>query len=133
MISVIIITKNEAHSIEACLKSIIWANEVIVVDSASDDETISICKKYGAKVFQNDWQGFGKQKNYALSKATGDWVLSIDADERVTPELEQEIRNTISSPQTTIAWEIPRLSSLCGRYIQPVSYTHLTLPTKRIV
>jgi len=118
MISVIIITKNEAHSIEACLKSIIWANEVIVVDSASDDETISICKKYGAKVFQNDWQGFGKQKNYALSKATGDWVLSIDADERVTPELEQEIRNTISSPQTTIAWEIPRLSSLCGRYIQ---------------
>ena len=117
MLSVIIITKNEASSIEDCLKSIVWADEIIVVDSASIDETVSICKKYGAKVFQNDWHGFGKQKNHALSKSTGDWVLSIDADERVTPELEKEIRNAIASPQKNIAWEIPRLSSLCGRYI----------------
>lgn len=118
MLSVIIITKNEAQSIEPCLKSISWADEIIVVDSASQDETASICKKYGAKVFQNDWRGFGKQKNYALSKATCDWVLSLDADERVTPQLENEIKNVIASSETNIAWEIPRLSSLCGKYIQ---------------
>jgi glycosyltransferase involved in cell wall biosynthesis len=117
MLSVIIITKNEAASIDACLKSILWADEIIVVDSASHDDTVSICKKYGAKVFQNDWRGFGKQKNYALSKVTGDWVLSVDADERVTPLLEKEIKTSIASSNTIIAWEFPRLSSLCGKYI----------------
>lgn len=118
MLSVIIITKNEAQSIEPCLKSISWANELIVIDCGSSDETVSICEKYGAKVFQNNWQGFGKQKNYALSHATGEWVLSVDADERVTPQLENEIKDVIASSNTVIAWEIPRLSSLCGKYIQ---------------
>ena len=118
MISIIIITKNEANSIEDCLKSTLWADEVIVVDSASDDETVLICKKYGAKVFQNDWQGFGKQKNYALSQATGDWILSMDADERITPKLEREIKSLLAAPNKNVAWKIPRLSSLCGKYIQ---------------
>jgi hypothetical protein len=118
MLSVIIITKNEAHSIGDCLQSVAWADEIIVVDSGSTDETVNISKKHGAKVLRNDWAGFGKQKNYALSQATGTWVLSIDADERVSHSLKDAINHAINHPENHIAWEMPRLSSLCGRYIQ---------------
>ncbi|NCA26972.1 MAG: glycosyltransferase family 2 protein, partial [Methylophilaceae bacterium] len=97
MLSVIIITKNEAHSIQACLESVSWADEIIVVDSESEDQTVSICENYGAKVFEQEWLGFGKQKNYALSKAKGDWILSVDADERVTSALEIEIKQKIAT------------------------------------
>jgi glycosyltransferase involved in cell wall biosynthesis len=118
MLSVIIITKNEAHSIQACLESVSWADEIIVVDSESEDQTVSICENYGAKVFEQEWLGFGKQKNYALSKAKGDWILSVDADERVTSALEIEIKQKIATSSKNVAWNIPRLSSLCGKYIQ---------------
>jgi glycosyltransferase involved in cell wall biosynthesis len=87
-LSVILITKNEEANLKDCLESVSFANEIIIVDSQSTDQTISIAQSFGAKVeITPDWPGFGPQKNLALDLATQDWVLSIDADERVTPEL----------------------------------------------
>ena len=117
MLSVIIITKNEAHAIGACLASVAWADEVIVVDSGSDDDTVAICQRFGALVSKNEWPGYGKQKNHALALAKGNWILSIDADERVTPALRQEIEHALAKPNDCVAWKIPRLSSFCGRFI----------------
>ncbi len=92
-ISVTIITKNEELNIEDCLKSISWADEIIVVDSGSTDKTVEISKKYTNKVFFKEWIGFADQKSYALSLANNKWVLSLDADERITEELKEEILN----------------------------------------
>jgi glycosyltransferase involved in cell wall biosynthesis len=98
-LSVIIITYNEEKNIRACLESVTWADEIIVVDSNSTDKTVMIAKEYTDKVFQQQDvnAGFGEKKQYALSKATGEWVLNIDADERVTPELKHEILQVISN------------------------------------
>ncbi|MGA7722918.1 MAG: glycosyltransferase family 2 protein [Ignavibacteriaceae bacterium] len=90
-ISVIIITKDEESQIEDCLKSVSWADEIIVVDSESADRTVDISKKYTNKVYIRKWQGYAPQKSYALSLAGNDWVLSLDADERITDELKNEI------------------------------------------
>lgn len=98
-LSVIIITKNEAENIERCLQSVCWANEIIVVDSGSTDDTQSICERYGVKFYSDDWQGYGIQKNRALNKANGDWVLSLDADEYLSDGLQTEIQQAIKSPQ----------------------------------
>ena len=95
MLSVILITKNEADNIVDCLASVAWADEIIVFDSGSEDETVSICREYTDKVYETDWPGFGIQKQRALNKAKGDWVLSIDADEIVTAELRVEIVKAI--------------------------------------
>ncbi|MFN5774725.1 MAG: glycosyltransferase family 2 protein, partial [Burkholderiaceae bacterium] len=115
-LSVILITKNEAELVGQCLESVKWADEIIVVDSGSTDATVEICKRYTDRVTVTDWPGFGPQKNRALAMATGDWVLSIDADEEVTPGLAQEIRNMTQSPLTNAAvYALPRLSSLLGR------------------
>ena len=88
MISIIVITKNEADDIRECLKSISWADEIIILDSGSSDDTVKIAREFSKLVYiSQDWQGFGIQKNRALAYATHNWVLSIDADERITPEL----------------------------------------------
>ena len=113
-ISVIIITLNESLKIEACLDSVKWTDEIIVIDSGSTDNTVEICKKYTDKVYETDWPGFGPQKNRALSYASCDWVLSIDADEVVTPELKEEIQSALLN-ETFEIYDIPRLSSFCGR------------------
>lgn len=115
-LSVIIITKNEAANIRSCLESVAWADEIIVVDSGSTDTTVDICRELGAKVFVHDWEGFGAQKNRALDHATCPWVLSIDADERVTPELRAEIEEVLAAPRAD-GYRIPRLSSFCGRFM----------------
>jgi len=115
-LSVIIITKNEAANIRACLESVAWADEIVVVDSGSSDATAEICRGFGAQVHVHDWPGFGVQKNRALGYATKDWVLSLDADERVTPELRTEIESVLQNPQAD-GYQIPRLSSFCGRYM----------------
>lgn len=118
-LSVIIITKNEAVNIRACLDSVSWADEIIVVDSGSSDDTVNICRAMGAQVhITADWPGFGMQKNRALSHATGEWVLSLDADERVTPDLHSEIESALNDPHGHDAFRIPRLSSFCGRYMR---------------
>lgn len=117
-LSVIIITKNEADRIAACLDSIAFADEIVVLDSGSTDATCAIAREYGARVeCTADWPGFGPQKNRALDLATGDWVLSIDADEQVTPELAQAIRQVLRAPDAD-AYRIARLSSFCGRPIR---------------
>ncbi|EIC28687.1 MULTISPECIES: glycosyltransferase family 2 protein [Methylomicrobium] len=117
MLSVIVITKNEAAHIGRCLESVSWADEIVVLDSGSSDETVAICRRFTDKVFETDWPGFGVQKQRALEKAQGDWLFSIDADEVVTPELRREIELAIASPQLN-GYEIPRLSDYCGRSIR---------------
>ncbi|MBI5437419.1 MAG: glycosyltransferase family 2 protein [Nitrosomonadales bacterium] len=118
-LSVIIITKNEAANIRACLESVAWADEIIVVDSNSTDTTPEICKELGAQVYVHDWPGFGAQKNRALGYATHDWVFSIDADERVTPELRASIEAVLhNETDTCAAYRISRLSSYCGRFMR---------------
>lgn len=120
-LSVILITRNEARHVAACLESVKFADEWIVVDSASSDETAAIARAHGAQVVVTpDWPGFGPQKGRALALARGRWVLSIDADERVTPELAREIMAVVSEtqPGTHAAYELPRLSSFCGQWMR---------------
>lgn len=115
-LSVIIITKNEALNIRECIESVKWAEEIIVVDSGSTDDTVAICREFTPHVHIHDWPGFGMQKNRALGYASKDWVLSLDADERVTPELRAEIEQAMSGGDVQ-GYEIPRLSSFCGRFM----------------
>jgi glycosyltransferase involved in cell wall biosynthesis len=114
-ISVTVITKNEAAIIRTCLESVAWADEVIVIDSGSTDGTVEICREYTDKIMLTDWPGFGPQKNRALAMATKDWVLSIDADERVTPELREEMQAAMTAPGGMVAFAMPRRSSYCGK------------------
>lgn len=113
-LSAIVITKNEAAKIGDCLESLAFCDERIVVDSGSSDDTVALAKAKGARVVTHDWNGFGPQKNFALSLAEGDWVLSLDADERVTPALAVQIKEAIAAGQAD-GYEMPRLSSFCGR------------------
>jgi glycosyltransferase involved in cell wall biosynthesis len=116
-LSVILITKNEASNIRECLESVRFANEWIIVDSGSTDGTVDIAREFGATVIStDDWPGFGPQKNRALDAATGDWILSIDADERISDALRKEILAAISDGGHA-AYALPRLSSFCGRFI----------------
>ncbi len=116
-LSVILIVKNESRHLAECLAAVSWAQEIIVIDSGSTDDTVHIAKQWATRVEVMDWPGFGRQKNRALDLATCEWVLSIDADERVTPELAAEIRRFLQSPQSAqvVACTLPRLSSYCGR------------------
>lgn len=97
MLSVIIIAKNEEANIRRCLESVRFADEIIVLDSGSEDKTVAIARQYTDKVFITDWQGYGVQKQRALAKATGDWVLNLDADESISPELQKIIKEAIAS------------------------------------
>lgn len=117
-LSVIIITKNEAHDIRACLESVAWADEIIVLDSGSSDETVAIALEFTEQVHAaEDWQGFGVQKNRVLAYATKDWVLSLDADEQVSEELRAEIVNAMHLG-CALVYTVPRLSSYCGRFMR---------------
>jgi glycosyltransferase involved in cell wall biosynthesis len=116
-LSVIIVTKNEEKNIKDCLESVSFANEIIVLDSLSTDKTVEICKQYTDKIHLQEWLGCGPQKDKALSYATCDWVLTIDADERITPELKTEILNIL--PNTKVnGFEIPFNSYYCGKKIR---------------
>lgn len=116
-LSVIIICKDEAKDIADCLRSVTFADEIIVLDSGSSDNTVAICRQYTSHVFETDWPGFGRQKNRAREHASGDWILSIDADERVSDELQQEILKAIHET-TEDGFYIPRVSTYCGRVIR---------------
>ena len=118
-LSVIVIAKNEAAVIRRCLESVAWADEIIVLDSGSTDATVEICRACGARVEATaDWPGFGAQKNRALALATGEWVLSIDADELVTEGLRAEIQAAMATPGADGAFRMPRRSSYCGRFMR---------------
>ena len=117
-ISVVVITRNEQAGIRGCLDSVKWADEIVVLDSGSTDATVQICRQYTQRVYETDWPGFGPQKNRALAQAGGEWVLSLDADERVSPELRDEIMAIVSGNGKFDAYAIPRLSSYCGRFMR---------------
>lgn len=118
-LSVYIICKNESASITDCIESVTWANEIIVLDSGSTDNTLDIVKKYTDKVYVNDdWQGFGIQKQRAQSYTTGDWVLTIDADERVTPELKKEIENIVKQNDQSKVYAVPILPNVFGHFLR---------------
>jgi glycosyltransferase involved in cell wall biosynthesis len=118
-LSVVLITLDEEANIAGCLASVSFADEVIVVDSGSTDRTVALAESAGAKVVRTtDWPGFGAQKNRALDHASQHWVLSLDADERVTPALQAEILSVTANPAPGCeAWDMPRRSSFCGRYM----------------
>ena len=117
-LSVVVIVKNEARNIGVCLRSVAFADEIVVLDSGSTDGTPQIARSLGASVtIDSDWQGFGVQKNRALALATCDWVLSIDADERVSRELQSAIRHAIGAPAFDV-YCFPRSSSYCGQFMR---------------
>jgi glycosyltransferase involved in cell wall biosynthesis len=119
-LSVILITRNEESNLDDCLASLEGvAQQIVVVDSNSTDRTLEIANNYGALMaYPTDWPGFGPQKNRALDLATGDWVLSLDADERLTPALKSEILTAINHSAHVDCFAIPRLSWYCGRFIR---------------
>ena len=119
-LSVILITRNEEANLDDCLASLEGiAQQIVVVDTNSSDRTLEIAQKYGATISQPpDWPGFGLQKNRALDLATGEWVLSLDADERLTPALKSEILTAIHHSAHVDCFAIPRLSWYCGRFIR---------------
>ena len=119
-LSVIIITRNEAHNIVRCLESVkSLADEIVVVDSMSEDDTVNLCRNYGCKVFQRAFDGYGRQKQFAVDQASSNWVLSIDADEVVSPELQAEIKQlfTATAPEFP-GYRIGRTMNFMGRQLK---------------
>jgi glycosyltransferase involved in cell wall biosynthesis len=117
-LSAAIITKDEEANIERCLKALSFADEIVVVDSGSTDRTIEICKQYGCRVVRTGWMGFGRNKQMAVDSASNDWVLSIDADEEVTPELAREIEAVLSGDSIRSGYKIRWLSCYLGKWIR---------------
>ena len=114
-LSVIIIAVNEADRIERCLDSVAgWADEIIILDSGSSDDTVSIARRYTDQVFETDWPGYGPQKQRALERACGDWVLSIDADEALTPELRRDIDHALCDQPKCMAYRLPWAVTIYG-------------------
>ncbi len=119
-LSVAIITLNEEANLPRTLESVRWAQEIVILDSGSTDRTVEIAKSFGAKVFSQDWLGFGAQKNAALAKCSEDWLLSIDADEELSPELQREIQAITQKDVSTAvdAYTIPRRNFFLGRWLR---------------
>ena len=117
-LSVVIITLNEQENLGRTLASVAWADDVIVVDSGSTDRTREIAESFRARFFMEPWKGFAAQKNSALEKATGDWVLSLDADEEVEPALAEEIRAVLGADPSVAGFWIPRKNFFLGRWIR---------------
>lgn len=115
-LTIIIAAKNEARNIWDCVQSASFADEVIVLDSGSTDGTQQLAQDAGARVVSTDWPGYGPQQARGISMATSDWVLSLDADERITPALKEEVLAAIRSKRAD-GYRLPRLSSLCGTFI----------------
>ena len=116
-LSAVIITRNEEAVLPRCLKSVSWADEIIMIDSHSTDKTREIAAQLGAKVVVSDWRGFGPAKQEGVNMATGEWVLSIDADEEVSPELRAEIQQVLADGTSMRGFEIPRKTNFLGRWI----------------
>jgi glycosyltransferase involved in cell wall biosynthesis len=122
MLSVAIITYNEAHNLARTLASVAFADEVVVVDSGSTDGTVEIAKGFGARVFERSWPGFAPQKNFAIAQCSGDWVLSLDADEELSPELRAQICTLLPSNPPADAYFLKRRNLFLGRWIKRGGY-----------
>jgi glycosyltransferase involved in cell wall biosynthesis len=118
LFSVAIVTLNEEENLPRTLASVAWAEEIIVVDSGSTDRTVEIARSFGATVIERPWPGFAAQKNFAIAQCTGTWILTLDADEELTPELQQQMRLLISSQPPADAFYLNRRNLFLGRWIK---------------
>jgi glycosyltransferase involved in cell wall biosynthesis len=117
-LSVVIITQNEEANLSRTLQSVGWADERIVLDSGSTDRTVAIARDLGAQIFEESWKGYSGQKNSAIGKASGDWILSLDADEEVSPELAESIKRAVAGDQSTNGYFMARRNFFLGRWIR---------------
>ena len=113
----LVLTNNEADNIEDCLSSLSWLDEIVVIDSYSEDNTVELAREYTNKVYQHEFEDFASQRNFGLEKLSTSWVLVVDADERVTPELAAEIKEVLTNPQAE-GYRIPRKNYFLGRWIK---------------
>jgi len=116
-LSITIITLNEERRIGKCIKSASFADEIVVVDSGSRDRTVEIAEKAGARVIHQNWLGYGRQKQFAVEQAANDWVLCLDADEWLSPELSQSIQSVLEHPEFS-AYQFPRRNRFMGRWLR---------------
>jgi glycosyltransferase involved in cell wall biosynthesis len=121
-VSVTVITRNEAANIAAALESARWADEIVVIDAESTDDTVAIARRFTDRVIVRPWPGYVAQKNFAALQATHDWILSIDADERVSPELAAEIRRILENDPARAGYRIPRVTFHFGRWIRSTDW-----------
>ncbi|WP_227720330.1 glycosyltransferase family 2 protein [Yersinia proxima] len=118
-LSVVMIVKNEASLLADCLASVTWADEIVVLDSGSEDETVALAEQYGAKVYSStEWPGYGKQRQLAQQYATGDYILMLDADERVTPELKSAVETVLLAPEEGAVYCCARRNLFLGRFMR---------------
>lgn len=117
-LSVAVITLNEEERIRGCLESVAWADEVVVVDSGSSDKTVEIAREFTDRVVFHAWAGYGAQKNFAVDRCGSDWLLSLDADERVSDGLRAEILATLAGPSGDTGFRIPRRNVFQGRWMR---------------
>lgn len=118
-LSAVVITKDEEERVRACLESVAWADEVVVVDAESTDKTAQIAREFTDHVYVRPWPGFAAQKNFGLEQATGDWTLSVDADEEVSRELREEIEAVLAASGAACAgYRIPRRNLFWGRWVR---------------
>lgn len=117
-LSAVVVTLNEEARLRACLESVAWADETIVVDAESQDKTVQIAREFTDRVIVRPWPGFAAQKNFALAEATCDWILSLDADEEVSPELRDEIRAVLAGGGGADGYRVPRRNIFWGRWMK---------------
>src|SRR2546422_2116013 len=116
--SALVITLNEERNIADCLASVAWTDEIVVVDACSTDRTVELGRRFTDRVFVRPWPGYGPQKNFAMAQATADWILIVDADERVSEELREEIQALLQKPGSAVAYRISRRNFYYGTWIR---------------
>ena len=117
-LSVVVITLNEEDRIRETLTSVAWADEIVVIDAGSEDKTVALAREFTDHVMIHAWQGFAAQKNFGIEHATGDWILSLDADEQVEPALREEITAVLQAPDACVGYRIARRNIMWGRFIR---------------
>ena len=117
-LSVVVVTHNEEEHLRACLESVAWADDLVVVDAESTDKTAQIAREFTDRVFVRPWPGFAAQKNFGLAQAAGDWILSLDADEEVAPELRGAIQRLLAAGDGPAGYRIPRRNIFWGRFVR---------------
>ena len=117
-VSIVVITLDEEDHLRRCLESVAWADEIVVVDAESRDKTVQVAREFTDRVISRPWAGFATQKNFAVEQTTGDWVLSLDADEEASPELREEIAAAIADPQACDGYAIRRRNVFLGQWIR---------------
>jgi glycosyltransferase involved in cell wall biosynthesis len=121
-LSVTVIALNQEANIGDCLKSVSFADDIVVVDTGSTDRTVEVARAYTDRVLTTSWQGFGRTKNFALDQARGEWVFSLDTDERVPPALKDEIQTVVKANGPLAGYRVPRKNYFCGRWIRHLGW-----------